>query len=93
MTKEQLKKEIDGLSEEQWQKVDALMKEILGETQEKKLQNFIHAVDQHPIKTDKISIPNREARNSKITELTSYTKSAGSDGLIPATVKALRIIE
>ncbi len=56
MTKEQVKQEIDSLSEEQRQKVTALIEEIMQEAQEKNLQNFIHTVDQHPIKANVASL-------------------------------------
>ena len=62
-TKELLKREIDNLSEEQAEKVMALIKKEFDKTYKQKAKEFIKATDQNPIKADKINIPNREERN------------------------------
>jgi hypothetical protein len=64
-TKEILKKEIDNLSEEQAEKLLALIKKELDKAHKKKINAFIKATDQDPIKTDKINIPKREDRNAR----------------------------
>lgn len=64
-TKELLKKEIDNLSEEQAEKVMALIKKEFDKSHKKKVSAFIKATEQNPIKAAKIKIPKREERNAR----------------------------